>query len=360
MKLQIDDSFVPARWDDIVRGLGGTVFHSSLWASYSARVSPHSRPLFITLTSGSGRTLGAALGFVTQSPHWAMRPLTRIWSMDALPLVDGVSLDEFARLLESEARRSGAVELRLDSFASPFGGELQNCGFDLTARFEFELALEPSEEDLWNGLEYKRRKNIKKAARMGVVVRDAAPEEGIPALRRLQASSSERITARGGPDIARRVQPGGDPVQVLLDAQAGKIVVAVVDGEIVSSGLFVCFNGQAYHLLSGHSGRALETQAPTLLLWETIRRLRAEGISRFNFGGTSADALREESPEHGVYLYKLAFGGVRKGCFSGRKLLRPRAAAAAAALQRIRESLHRTAPRPVSGSAAAGQNGASA
>jgi lipid II:glycine glycyltransferase (peptidoglycan interpeptide bridge formation enzyme) len=35
------------------------------------------------------------------------------------------------------------------------------------------------------------------------------------------------------------------------------------------------------------------------------------------------DALNEDSPEHGVYTYKKAFGGARLECASGEKILRP-------------------------------------
>jgi hypothetical protein len=342
MKLHVSRSAVPEGWDDLVRALGGPIFHSSIWAEYGRRDSRNATPHFVTLLSDAGELRGAALVFVEDSPHRLARRLTRTWRTDALPLAaGGVPLPDCVHLLECEARWRGAIAISLNSYASPGGAELSGLGFEVTPRFEFELALQQPEESLWDGMEYKRRKNINKANRMGVVIQDAPLREGIATLRRLQASSSERITARGGPDISRRAGTGGDPVQILLDAQAGKIVVASVGGEPVSAGLFACFNGRVYHLLSGHSGRALETQAPTLLLWETIRRYRGEGMLKLNFGGATADALRPECPEHGVYLYKLAFGGERLECYSGRKVLRARTAAAADFLKSLRHTFGR-------------------
>jgi lipid II:glycine glycyltransferase (peptidoglycan interpeptide bridge formation enzyme) len=111
-------------------------------------------------------------------------------------------------------------------------------------------------------------------------------------------------------------------VRILLDAGVARIVGAELDGQIVSAGLFTLFNGLVYHTLSGHSTVGTEAQAPTLLLWETIKRYRGEGAKRFNFGGCSASAIEEGSPEHGVYVYKNAFGGECIECTSGRKVLR--------------------------------------
>ena len=129
--------------------------------------------------------------------------------------------------------------------------------------------------------------------------------------------------ARGGPDITYKGGLSKDPIQVLLDSKLGRVVGAELDGQVVSVGLFTCFNGLVYHALSGHSETALRTQAPTLLLWETMKRYKAEGARRFNFGGCSVAAAEEGHPEHGVYAYKKDFGGERLDCSSFSKVLAP-------------------------------------
>jgi lipid II:glycine glycyltransferase (peptidoglycan interpeptide bridge formation enzyme) len=172
-------------------------------------------------------------------------------------------------------------------------------------------------------MEYKRRKNLKKAARLGVQIVGLDAEAGVSALRRMQAASSERIERRGGPRIGRNGDSERDPVYELLRHGVGRLVGAAVNGEIASASLFTRFGALVYHTLSGHGPKALETQAPTLLIWETIRRYRDEGAARFNFGGCSADAAREDSPEHGVYVYKKAFGAELIACTSGTRILRP-------------------------------------
>jgi lipid II:glycine glycyltransferase (peptidoglycan interpeptide bridge formation enzyme) len=76
--------------------------------------------------------------------------------------------------------------------------------------------------------------------------------------------------------------------------------------------------------LAGHDAKALETQAPSLVLWEMALRFKAEGVQRFNFGGCGIGALEESSPERGVYIFKKSFGGAILECASGEKVLRPR------------------------------------
>jgi len=338
MRLQVSDSVDPARWDGLITGLGGTLNHSSTYARYVLAAQPNAVAQYLTLVSDDGQPIGAALGFWARSPRRLLRPLSgRFWLASA-PLVRpeaSGALLEFLRRLTAHARGCGALELEVGSAASQSGGEeLEELGFVLTRRLEFQLSLERSEEQLWRAMQYKRRKNIKKAARMGVTLEDMPDEQGVAELRRLQRLSGQRILARGGRDIAYKGAPARDPVGVLLEAGLARLVVARAGGEIVSAGLFTCFNGLVYHTLSGHSRKGLQTQAPTFLLWETIKRYKAKGAERFNFGGCKAEAVNEGDPEHGVYVYKMGFGGEVLHCTSGRKVLRRFARAVASVLRR--------------------------
>lgn len=338
MKLDASNTVCLDEWDKTVSDLGGNVHHSSAYAHYIMEAEPNTTPLFLTLSAPNGDIVGAALGFVTRSPHRSLSRLSaKLWlaTFPALKVDGGGSFLEFLDAVEDYARGAGMVTLDLQSAASAGGGEAFHArGYQLTERWEFELDLRRSEDDLWKGLEYKRRKNIKKAQRMGVTVAELFGEDGIAELRRLQHESSTRIVARGGPDIAANRKRLKDPVAELLAHGVGRIVGANVGGGIVSAGLFTYFNGLVYHTLSGHSEAALRSQAPTVLLWETIKSYRNSGATRFNLGGCSRDAVDYAHPENGVYVYKMGFGAQRIECTSARKVLRPR-------LYTLRESIKR-------------------
>jgi len=247
-------------------------------------------------------------------------------SFDAIPSVAGKDakiLREFLRQLEVYARENGVVDLVIESYAYSGGGEeLGFVGYEITKRLEFELRLDATEEELWKGMEYKRRKNIQKAQRLGITIQDLNGHEGLLLLRNLQAKSFERIVARGGPSQGDADYQHEDPARVFVNSGVGRITAAFLEGEVVSAVLFSNFNGLVYAHLSGHSQQGLKTQAGTLLYWESIKRYRLEGANRFNMGGCQTEAINEDSAEHGVYVYKKAFGTTCLECFSGRKTLR--------------------------------------
>lgn len=328
MKVEVCDSVAPKDWDARVCAVGGTIYHSSIWALYNKTSFPRIIPRFFSLFAPDGECRGVALGFYECSTHPLLKRFSRRLWFDAIPATcanDSDTLSRFLQLIEQQACGSGAVELFIDSFAYLSGGmELEKAGFDITRRLEFELRLEASEEDLWKGMDYTRSKKIRRALKLGVTVLDLPPKEGLSDLRRLQSESSQRIVARGGPDITSHKQAGQDPVAVLLDSGCARVIGAQLDGAIVSATLFTSFNSLVYSHLSGHTQEGFKSQAGTLLLWETIKRYRQEGARRFNMGGCQIEAMNEESPEHGVYVYKKAFGGTIIECWSGRKTLRKR------------------------------------
>ena len=132
-------------------------------------------------------------------------------------------------LIESHARHAGDVTFQVGSFASP-GTEavLRPLGFSLTQRLEFELDLTSDEKTLWEGMEPTRRRNIKKAMRAGVEVKELPGKEGVSQLRRLQAASFERIARRGGPPFVRLDSSQPDPTECLTRAGLGR-VVGIID-----------------------------------------------------------------------------------------------------------------------------------
>jgi lipid II:glycine glycyltransferase (peptidoglycan interpeptide bridge formation enzyme) len=227
-------------------------------------------------------------------------------------------------LLESYSRQAGDVTFHVGSFASPQSeGTLTALGFSVSRRLEFELDLSRDLEALWAAVEYRRRRNIKKATNAGVEIKELPLGEGISQLRQLQEASFERILRRGGPPLFRPHSSQPDPIEPLLRARLGRIVGGFIDGVCVTASFFTTFNGLAYDALLGHLPRAFETQAPSLLIWEMVRRFKNEGVQRLNLGGCTIDALQESSPEHGVYIYKKTFGGSTIECGSGVRVLRP-------------------------------------
>ena len=296
-RLQVASQVDSAKWNDLVRACGGTIFHSAEWATYTRADQPNAIADYYSMVEQDGSVSGVALGFHAKSRRPVASMFTgRRW-LDALPAVrDGSAstASAFVALIEEHARSAGDVELRQGSFASP-GTEsvLDPLGFSLARRFEFELDITRPEKELWEGMDRNRRNKLKKAMKSPAQIREMAGPEGVGELRRLQAASFERITARGGPSLVQS-KASADPILVLINAGVGRVVGGFVDDVCVSASFFTTFNGLAYHALSGHNSTALETQAPSLLLWEMFLRMQGEGLERLNFGGCSATAVDED------------------------------------------------------------------
>ncbi len=326
-ELRLEAHVDPVSWNASLRACNGTIFHTAEWGRYVQAEEPGARPEFLTLLEGDGSTAGQALVFHSRSSRILAAPFTaRCW-LDALPVVRDnlpATLSRFVKLIERRARQAGAVTFQVGSFVSPASeAVLRPLGFSLARRLEFELDLTGDEETFWEGMEYRRRRNIKKAMKAGVEVKELPGDEGVSHLRRLQAASFERIVRRGGPPFVPLDSSRRDPTEPLTSAGLGRIVGGFVDGVCVTASFFTTFNGLAYDALLGHDRIAFETQAPSLVIWEMARRFKGEGIQRLNLGGCGIDALAESSPEHGVYIYKKTFGGAVLECGSGTKILRP-------------------------------------
>jgi len=327
MRLDIIETKVPAGWDELVTQLGGNINHSSVFARYYIAAQPSAIPQFITLISDSGSVVGAALAFMAKSTNPLMSLFAGELRLPTIPVIrqdvpDGLQL--FLIELELFARNKGCSELIIGSFAATWGSdEFQQRKYIITDRFEFELDLCQNEDVLRKGIGYKRRRNINKARRLGVELVDMNNDDGIDHLRRLQGDSSKRIVARGGRSIKRDVIAVKDPIQVYLDSGIARLVCAKVDGKVVSAALFTCFNGLVYYTMSGHNQAALKVQSSTFLLWEVINQYRQAGAKRFNLGGCKITAEQDGDPEHGLYIYKMRFGGKRLSSTSGRKVLSP-------------------------------------
>ncbi len=325
MKLHFAENVDQNAWDEKLCSMGGTIFHSSIWADYIVHTNHNVVPQFITLLSENEEILGLALGFHESSRHRLIGRFTRKLWLDAAPQVqndDEEKLYEFIRLLVSAGKRNKNVTISIGSYASHTSiNELEMLGFNLINRIEFILQVDCSEDIIWKGLKDKKRNTIRKALKMEITIEELPGEQGVFHLFNLKAESARRIVERGGPDLTLKDKYRVDPNRILANSGFGRIIGAKIDGKIVSAALFTFFNEMVYYTQSGSNQMGLKKQAPTLILWESIKKFKKEGAKIFNLGGCKASAVDRSSPENGLYVFKKGFGGTIKKCVSGEKIL---------------------------------------
>ena len=323
MTLAIFPAHDPATWDDLVRSLSGNVFHSSAWVPYIQHGQARTLPVRFVFRAPGDTVAGAALGFITRARFGLG---TKLW-FDSVPLVkeERDLLRPFLEVVQAFARKQGAHSCHIGSYGCTYGAQtLAQAGFELRPRLEFVLPLLGRDDDsLLAGLHHTKRQKIRSARKRGLAVREMSDPSGVECLLKLQRCSSRRIVARGGQDISYPGDARAHPVNLLLRDGTAKILVAFEGDEALSAVATTFFNGVAYDLLSGHSDRGFELQSGTFVIWSAMRRFRDLGGRQFNLGGCGGSAEQDDSPEHGLYVYKKNFGAEVIRCTSGSKVLRP-------------------------------------
>lgn len=164
-------------------------------------------------------------------------------------------------------------------------------------RFEFVLALE--DRDLWALLSSNHRRNIRRAMKSGVEVRQASSEEACRQHVSLMAKSMERRSKRGEAILAAE---DIDPCLALVQAKAAEFYRAVHEDAVVSSILVLKSSRGAYYHSAGTSPEGMSLGASHFLIHECVKDLQAQAVEVFNLGGASDKGS-------GLARFKAGFGG---------------------------------------------------
>src|SRR5262245_65424446 len=76
----------PPHWDEIACRVGGSLFHSTVWADYQQRIN-HLRPYFVLVRDVTGEEWGGAVAFFSQSRRPVDSWIVRLMVLPAHPFV---------------------------------------------------------------------------------------------------------------------------------------------------------------------------------------------------------------------------------------------------------------------------------
>jgi hypothetical protein len=160
--------------------------------------------------------------------------------------------------------------------------DVDGLGFEYTAKTTFEVDLARDEEEIFAGMTSACRRCIRKAAKVGVTVEEAADpgfaQDYLAQLREVYAKQSlvpsydeERVR-----ELIRWLGPTG---RVLL------LRARNPDGESIATGIFPALNGTTY-FWGGASRREHQILRPNeALMWHAMRYWRARGVTACDLGG---------------------------------------------------------------------------
>ena len=304
--LEVRGGDAPSDWDDAVATVPGGLFHEQAWARYQCHAG-RADPLWCTW-SEHGEIVGRALALRRPSGgSLAGRAVGRLF-FDSSPVTTRTGLDLVTPLVQWAGRQRWLLDASLGSFDAVHPWTPAD-GYDQTRRLEF--LVEVSDENaLWEGMKRDRKQRVRGARKGGLEVESADGAEEARVFAGLYAQELEQLRERKGvesPPLAR--DEFAASLGHLLRAGRARLYLARRPGEEPEGGAFFgVWGGGAYYLYGGAGPQARKSAAMALVLFEAMRDLLGAGTTRINLGGTPADASDPESPDHGLYSFKLRFG----------------------------------------------------
>jgi lipid II:glycine glycyltransferase (peptidoglycan interpeptide bridge formation enzyme) len=286
---------------------------SDFWLEFKARFGWESHRLsFGGDTSGLG-ALSRSLPLVNCLVYVPHAPR-------AVP--DSREFAELIRGIENEASLSSRRTPLIVRFDLPWGIEEASTAAALGLRKAPVTVQPPStvivdlqedEDALLKGMKSKTRYNVRLAAKRGVTVREAGPEE-LSVWYRLYSETArrDRISIHSEAyystlfDVVRGADRGGG----VAGGAAPRLLLyfAEFEGAWLAGNIVLEWGGTATYLYGASSNLRREVMAPYLLQWEAMRQARGRGLDRYDLFGIPPTP-DPKHPMHGLYRFKTGFGG---------------------------------------------------
>jgi len=318
MTLHIDYHIPDATWDDLVeRRTDGHVLQTSAWAALKSRFGWNAGRVAVL---DENRIVAGASVLFRQLPlglaTLAYAPKGPLVDWDNAPLVSALfdGLDKLCR-----ARRAFALKIEPDIEANTrhtTHGELGHRSSFVQPRSTILIDLAQSEDEILAAMNQSTRRNIRLAARRGVVVREGTADD-LPAFNSLMQITSERdgfgvhSTEYYRAAFELFVPRGWARLLVAEVHEAG------IEPAPVAAIMAFAFGSKAWYMYGASSNEHRERKPNHALQWEAMRWARSRGCATYDFWGipdedeTTLESKfqDEDSGLWGVYRFKRGFGG---------------------------------------------------
>ncbi len=318
----------PEGWNEIVSRLGGTVFHTTFWADYQARLNGV-QPLFVLGRDQHGEPCAGALAGFHRSERPLLSLIFRNLELAAHPCArstDSGEAVQFMRELEQLGRRLGCARLGLNSFYSGASTLVPSVlGYkELPERVEFTLDLTRTVEELWNSMKKDQRERVRGLERRGVSLQVGSTRADLEGLKAVREATQAHRAERGQEYELRADDAFYQALyDCLLGRGAGRLFLAQDGGQTVGASFFAVFGGTAYSMFSGCNDAGYRKGVQSGLFWLAVETLKQQGFRELNRGGVPAAAADASHPLHGIYSFKARLGTTPFICRSGEKVLSP-------------------------------------
>jgi lipid II:glycine glycyltransferase (peptidoglycan interpeptide bridge formation enzyme) len=236
---------------------------------------------------------------------------------DAAAVKQGVADEQVRRLEDVPPRLRDTTGARVVSQLRELGWRQQLSEGGFTAgqpQYNFWVPLrgedgEPrTEDDVLKGMNQLWRRNIKKAAKEGVVTRRVPADEVETALKSfhdlyVHTAGRDHFTPRPASYFQTMFHALGaeDPDRIAL-------FTAEHEGELVAATVLVQVGGHVWYSYGASSSARREVRGSNAVQWEMIRHALAQGADVYDLRGIT-DTLDPDDPHVGLIQFKVGTGG---------------------------------------------------
>jgi lipid II:glycine glycyltransferase (peptidoglycan interpeptide bridge formation enzyme) len=161
-----------------------------------------------------------------------------------------------------------------------------------------------SADELLKGFNQLWRRNIKKAEKLGVTVRQGAAED-LPAFHALYLETAERDHFTGRP--LGYFQRMWEAMRA-EDRDRIRLYLAEHEGDLVAATTMVRVGQHAWYSYGASSTAKREVRGSNAVQWAMLRDAAAAGATVYDLRGIT-DTLAEDDPHFGLIQFKLGTGG---------------------------------------------------
>ena len=290
--IQILDPIETPDWNDLVlASAGGSIFHTSNWAAV-LRESYGYRPIYFARIGDT--RLDALLPMMEVSSWLTGRrgvslPFTDYCEPIAADEAEAAELRSYIRDHAAQRTRFKYVEFR--------GGDFQGSTQEPSATFYRHVVdLRKSEPELERGLRSSTKRNIRKAAREGLVLERRDTAEAVADFYRLHCQT------RQGHGVPPQPVHFFEKIYEHVIAQGlGAVFCARHEGRTVAAAVYFHFAGKAIYKY-GASDRDYQWLRPNnLVMWEALKWYASHGYESLCMG-------RTEKHHAGLRQFKTGWG----------------------------------------------------
>lgn len=278
------DPFTDQRWDEFVRHHPeGTIFHHSAWAKVLSDRYQTS-PSYYAVENSRGGITAVAPFFIIPCAFRGFRMVCLPCSEYCFPLAENpADLEKLISFAVREARNKHISFLEIRGSSGNFkpnGLEFKEYPYYLN----HVTVLEGDSQKLRARLSRDTRYHIGRGEKSPITIRLGAGEEDLRKLHYLTSEMRRRIHLLPWPYRFFK-----SIYQHLIEPGYGFVLLAEVEKQIVSGGIFFEFGDRVINKINASDARYIQLRTNYLLMWKAIELAYERSYRYFDFGITNPE-----------------------------------------------------------------------